>query len=285
MSAGRRGLELELAPADLVRPPRPGARPLRLNPVEGQDRVVFLKPLVKDPRIEVGEYTYYDDPDDPLGFERNAFLYGHGPERLIIGRYCAIASGVRFLMSGGNHADLGPSTFPFGIFGEPWASRTMDLVMSAPSRGDTVVGNDVWLGYRALVMPGVNIGHGSVVAAASVVTADVPPYAVVGGNPARVAAPPLRGRRRRDAASRRLVGLARGARDRARANDHGRGAGRARADRRRARAARRLSASAELRAGQLGAQRGDLGHGGADVGVAPGLDLILDVGGERTLGL
>ncbi len=160
--------------------------PMRLNPVEGQDRVVFLKPLVKDPRIEVGEYSYYDDPDDPLGFERNAFLYGHGPERLIIGRYCAIASGVRFLMSGGNHADLGPSTFPFGIFGEPWASRTMDLVMSAPSRGDTVVGNDVWLGYRALVMPGVNIGHGSVVAAASVVTADVPPYAVVGGNPARV---------------------------------------------------------------------------------------------------
>jgi virginiamycin A acetyltransferase len=157
-----------------------------LHPVAGQDRVVFLRPLVTDPRIEVGEYSYYDDPDDPLEFERDAFLYAHGPERLIIGRYCAIASGVRFVMPGANHADLGPSTFPFGIFGEPWAERTMDLVMGAPSRGDTVVGNDVWLGYRALVLPGVTIGHGAIVAAASVVASDVPPYAIVGGNPARV---------------------------------------------------------------------------------------------------
>jgi virginiamycin A acetyltransferase len=92
---------------------------MQLHPVPGQERVVFLKPLVTDPRIEVGDYTYYDDPDDPQAFERDAFLYGYGPERLVIGRYCAIASKVRFLMSGGNHADLGPSTFPFGIFGEP----------------------------------------------------------------------------------------------------------------------------------------------------------------------
>jgi virginiamycin A acetyltransferase len=160
--------------------------PTVLHPVAGQDRVVYLRPLVTDPRIEVGEYTYYDDPDDALGFERNAFLYGYGPERLIIGRYCAIAAGVRFVMPGANHADLGPSTFPFGIFGEPWAELTMDLVMGAPSRGDTVVGNDVWLGYQALVLPGVTIGHGAVVAAASVVASDVPPYAIVGGNPARV---------------------------------------------------------------------------------------------------
>ena len=160
--------------------------PKVLHPVAGHDRVVYLRPLVTDPRIEVGEYTYYDDAEDPLGFERKAFLYAVGPERLIIGRYCAIASGVRFLMPGANHADLGPSTFPFGIFGEPWAERTMDLVMRAPSRGDTVVGNDVWLGYQALVLPGVTIGHGAIVAAASVVAADVPPYAIVGGNPARV---------------------------------------------------------------------------------------------------
>ena len=160
--------------------------PTRLHPVEGQARVVFLRPLVRDPRIEVGEYSYYDDPDDPLAFEQRAVLYGFGPERLVIGRFCAIAAGVRFLMPGANHADLGPSTFPFGIFGEPWAQRTMDLVMGAPSRGDTIVGHDVWLGYQALVLPGVNIGHGAVVAAASVVAADVPPYAIVGGNPARV---------------------------------------------------------------------------------------------------
>ena len=159
--------------------------PKVLHPVEGQDRVVYLRPLVTDPRIEVGEYTYYDDPDEALAFERKAVLYAYGPERLIIGRYCAIASGVRFVMPGANHADLGPSTFPFGIFGPPW-DVTMDLVMGAPSRGDTVVGNDVWLGYQALVLPGVTIGHGAVVAAASVVASDVPPYAIVGGNPARV---------------------------------------------------------------------------------------------------
>ena len=159
--------------------------PKVLHPVEGQDRVVYLRPLVTDPRIEVGEYTYYDDPDDALEFERKAVLYSYGPERLIIGRYCAIASGVRFVMPGANHADLGPSTFPFGIFGPPW-DVTMDLVKGAPSRGDTVVGNDVWLGYQVLVLPGVTIGHGAVVAAASVVASDVPPYAIVGGNPARV---------------------------------------------------------------------------------------------------
>jgi virginiamycin A acetyltransferase len=159
--------------------------PKVLHPVEGQDRVVYLRPLITDPRIEVGEYTYYDDPDDALGFEHKAVLYAYGPERLIIGRYCAIASGVRFVMPGANHADLGPSTFPFGIFGPPW-DVTMDLVMGAPSRGDTVIGNDVWLGYQALVLPGVTIGHGAVVAAASVVASDVPPYAIVGGNPARV---------------------------------------------------------------------------------------------------
>jgi virginiamycin A acetyltransferase len=88
-------------------------------------------------------------------------------------------------MPGANHADRGPSTFPFGVFGAPW-DETMDIVISAPSRGDTVVGHDVWLGYSALVLPGVRIGHGAVVAAAGVVTRDVPPYAVVAGNPACV---------------------------------------------------------------------------------------------------
>src|SRR3954451_21017569 len=149
--------------------PLPGPDPTVLHPIAGQRRVVFLRPLVKSPNVEVGEYTYYDSEDgDPLAFERDAVLYAFGPERLIVGRFCAIASGVRFLMPGANHADLGPSTFPFGIFGEPWASRTMDLVMSAVSRGDTVVGHDVWLGYRALVLPGVTIGPAADVAAASV---------------------------------------------------------------------------------------------------------------------
>jgi virginiamycin A acetyltransferase len=166
--------------------PLPAPDPLVIHPIPGQRRVVFLRPLVQGANVEVGEYTYYDSYGDPLAFEREAVLYGFGPERLVIGRFCAIGAGVRFLMPGANHADLGPSTFPFGIFGEPWAQRTMDLVMGAPSRGDTKVGNDVWFGYQALILPGVTIGDGAVIAAASVVTADVPPYAIVAGNPARV---------------------------------------------------------------------------------------------------
>jgi virginiamycin A acetyltransferase len=146
----------------------PAPDPDVLHPVAGAERVVFLRPLVSDPRIEVGAYTYYDHPERAPHFEEDAVLYAFGPERLVIGRFCAIAAGVRFLMGGANHADLGPSTFPFGIFGADWAP-TMDLVMSAPSRGDTVVGHDVWLGYGALVLPGVKIGSGAVVAAASVV--------------------------------------------------------------------------------------------------------------------
>ena len=92
--------------------PDPGT----LHPVAGQDRVVFLKPLVRSPKIEIGDFTYYDHPERATEFETDAVLYAFGPERLVIGRYCAIAAGVRFLMGGANHADLGPSTFPFGIF-------------------------------------------------------------------------------------------------------------------------------------------------------------------------
>lgn len=148
------------------------------HPVAGQPRVVFLRPLIRSHSIEIGEYTYYDDPERPEQFEDKAVLYAFGPEKLIIGRFCALASGVRFLMPGGNHADLGPSTFPFGIFGEPWASTTMDLVLAGTSKGDTRVGSDVWIGNNATVLPGVTIGSGAVVAASSVVANDVPAYAV-----------------------------------------------------------------------------------------------------------
>jgi virginiamycin A acetyltransferase len=160
--------------------------PAVLHPLAGHDRTSFLRPLVTDLRIEVGEYTYYDDEQDATGFEQRNVLYLYGPEKLVIGRYCAIASGTRFLMASSAHPSTGVSTFPFTIFGGTWAERTLDVVTGMPSRGDTVVGNDVWIGYRAVVMPGVRIGDGAIVGAGAVVTADVPPYAVVGGNPATV---------------------------------------------------------------------------------------------------
>ncbi|KOV84416.1 acetyltransferase [Nocardia sp. NRRL S-836] len=149
-------------------------------------RTVLLKPLVKNPQIEVGEYTYYDDPLHAKEFEHRNVLYNFGPEKLVIGRYCALAEGVRFIMSGGNHNMAGVSTFPFTIFGGAWGEKTLDLALGAPSRGDTVVGNDVWIGYSAVIMPGVRIGNGAIVAAGAVVVSDVPAYAVVGGNPAKV---------------------------------------------------------------------------------------------------
>jgi virginiamycin A acetyltransferase len=111
--------------------------PDTLHPVAGHPRVVFLKPLVRSPNIEVGDYTYYDDPGDPAAFERENVLYAYGPERLVIGRYCALATRVRFLMADANHPTAGVSTFPFAIFGGAWAEQTLDLVQAIPSRGDT----------------------------------------------------------------------------------------------------------------------------------------------------
>ncbi|MFG3498228.1 CatB-related O-acetyltransferase [Streptomyces sp. NPDC047928] len=158
---------------------------MALHPLSAHDRVVFLKPLVSSPKIVVGEYTYYDDPDGATDFEHHNVLYAYGPEQLIIGKYCAIAAGTRFLMAGAEHPTMGVSAFPFTMFGGEWAERTLDIVTGMPSRGDTVVGNDVWFGHRTTVMPGVRIGDGAIIAADAVVTADVLPYMIVGGNPAR----------------------------------------------------------------------------------------------------
>ncbi|MFE9560809.1 CatB-related O-acetyltransferase [Streptomyces sp. NPDC006487] len=159
------------------------ADPTVLHPFPDQPRVVLLKPLVTSPLIEAGEYSYYDDPDDPTAFETRNVLYHYGPEKLVIGKFCALGTGVRFLMNGANHRMDGPSTFPFPIMGGSWADH-FDLLAGLPGRGDTVVGNDVWIGYGAVVMPGVRIGHGAIVAAGAVVVDDVPDYGIVGGNPA-----------------------------------------------------------------------------------------------------
>ncbi|MFB8007277.1 CatB-related O-acetyltransferase [Nocardia sp. NPDC056000] len=154
-------------------------------PLPHTDRTVFLKPHITSANIEVGDYSYFDDPDAATEFETRNVLYAFGPEKLIIGRYCALATGTRFIMAGANHPTAGVSTFPFTIFGGTWAEDTLDILTSIPSRGDTVVGNDVWIGYNALIMPGVRIGDGAIIATGAVVTADVPAYTIVGGNPAK----------------------------------------------------------------------------------------------------
>lgn len=161
------------------------ADPTVLHPIPGQPRVVLLKPLVTSPLIEAGDFSYYDDPDDPTAFETRNVLYHYGPEKLVIGKFCALGEGVRFLMNGANHRMDGPSTFPFPIMGGSWTDH-QDLITDLPVRRDTVIGNDVWIGYGSLVMPGVHIGDGAIIAAGSVVTDDVPAYAIAGGNPARV---------------------------------------------------------------------------------------------------
>ncbi|MGN7919096.1 Vat family streptogramin A O-acetyltransferase [Lysobacter sp. 22409] len=162
-----------------------GPSPEQTHPMDGFPQVCFIKNTIKNPNIVVGDYTYYDDPDDSENFERNV-LY-HFPfigDKLIIGKFCAIACGVKFIMNGANHKLSGISTYPFQIFGNGW-ERVMPEAGELPYKGDTVVGHDVWIGFEALIMPGVRIGNGAIVSSRSVVVADVPAYTIVGGNPAK----------------------------------------------------------------------------------------------------
>ncbi len=162
-----------------------GPSPLTTHPMAGFPRVCFIKNTVKNPNIVIGDYTYYDDPEDSQNFERNVlYHYPFIGDRLIIGKFCALARGVKFIMNGANHKLAGFSTFPFQIFGNGWES-VMPKAGDLPFKGDTVVGNDVWIGYDCLIMPGVRIGNGAIISSRSVVVSDVPAYTVVGGNPAK----------------------------------------------------------------------------------------------------
>ncbi|WP_062111309.1 CatB-related O-acetyltransferase [Aureimonas sp. AU40] len=163
-----------------------GPDPLAIHPVPAHQRIVFLKNLIDDPKIEIGDYTYYDDPENALLFASRNVLHHYDflGDKLRIGRFCAIATGARFVMNGANHAMTGFSTFPFNIFGEGWEEGFDMGSITAGLRGDTVIGNDVWIGAEAVILPGVTIGDGAVIGAFSVVGRDVSPYAVVAGNPA-----------------------------------------------------------------------------------------------------
>jgi virginiamycin A acetyltransferase len=163
-----------------------GPDPKNKHPMAGFPQVCFIKNTITNPNIIVGDHTYYDDPQDSENFERNV-LY-HFPfigDKLIIGKFCAIAKGVQFIMNGANHKLSGISTYPFQIFGNGW-EQVMPAMSDLPYKGDTVIGNDVWIGYEALIMPGVKIGNGAIISSRSVVTSDVPAYSIVGGNPAKV---------------------------------------------------------------------------------------------------
>ncbi|WP_049652981.1 CatB-related O-acetyltransferase [Kitasatospora sp. MY 5-36] len=150
------------------------------------NKVVFLKNLISSPLIEVGEFTYYADIDDPAAFETRNVLYNFGPEKLVIGKYCAIGTGTQFIMPAANHPMIGSTTYPFFMFGGDWTARTVDALATVASRGDTVIGNDVWIGREAVIMPGVTIGDGAIIGTRAVVTSDVPAYGVVGGNPGKL---------------------------------------------------------------------------------------------------
>ncbi|MGE4538573.1 MAG: CatB-related O-acetyltransferase [Desulfovibrio sp.] len=160
-----------------------------LYPIAGYDKLVFLKNSITRPTIRVGAFTYFDITGTPGAraedFETRNVLYHFDfiGDKLLIGSFCALGSGLRFIMNGANH-ELSPvSTYPFGIFGDNGWDAAAPLCQS---RGDTMVGNDVWIGYNATIMPGRTIGHGAIVGSGSLVAKDVPPYAIVGGNPARV---------------------------------------------------------------------------------------------------
>ncbi|MDJ0695567.1 Vat family streptogramin A O-acetyltransferase [Mastigocoleus sp. MO_188.B34] len=163
-----------------------GADPTEKHPMKGFPQICFIKNTVSNPKIIIGDYTYYDDPEDSEKFERNVlYHYPFSEDKLIIGKFCALARGVKFIMNGANHKVSGFSTYPFQIFGNGWEKVTPQP-HEYPFKGDTVVGNDVWIGYESVIMPGIKIGDGAIIAAKSVVVSDVPPYTVVGGNPAKV---------------------------------------------------------------------------------------------------
>jgi len=161
--------------------------PTRIYPRSGDTRTVYLKNVVTDPAVTVGDYSFYHDfRSDPRDFQTANLLY-HYPgsgDRLSIGRFTSIACGAKFLMTGGNHTLASLSTYPFAIFGEEW-DEAMRPREAWDNRGPIVVGSDVWIGFEALVLQGVTIGDGAIVASRAVVTRDVAPYEIVAGVPAR----------------------------------------------------------------------------------------------------
>ena len=160
----------------------------KIYPREFDNQIVYLKNVITKPNIEVGDYTIYNDyVNDPRDFEKNNVRY-HYPvnnDKLIVGKFCSIACGAKFMFTSGNHTMKSLSTYTFPIFFDEWELDPVNIRDAWDNKGDIVIGNDVWIGYEAVIMQGVTIGDGAIIGTRALVTKDVPPYTIVGGAPAK----------------------------------------------------------------------------------------------------
>lgn len=162
--------------------------PEKIYPRTNDHETVYLKSVVKNPSIIVGDFTMYNDfVNDPRQFEKNNVLYHYSinHDRLVIGKFCSIACGAKFLFTSANHTQTSLSTHPFPIFFEEWDLDVQSITSAWANKGDIIIGNDVWIGYEAVILSGVTIGNGAIIGARAVVTRDVPPYTIAGGIPAK----------------------------------------------------------------------------------------------------
>ena len=160
----------------------------KIYPRTGDTETVYLKNIITNANIKIGDYTMYNDfVHDPRDFEKNNVLY-HYPineDQLEIGKFCSVACGAKFLFTSANHTARSLSTYPFPIFFEEWGLDVKNITSAWDNKGGIVIGNDVWIGFEAVILSGVTIGDGAIIGTRAVVTKDVPPYTVVGGVPAR----------------------------------------------------------------------------------------------------
>lgn len=160
----------------------------KVYPRTGDNQTIYLKNVITDPNIKIGDYTMYNDfVRDPRDFQKNNVLY-HYPvnhDKLVIGKFCSIACGAKFIFTSANHTLKSLSTYPFPIFFEEWGLDSANITEAWDKKGDIVIGNDVWIGYEAVILSGVTVGDGAIIGTRAVVTKDVPPYTIVGGIPAR----------------------------------------------------------------------------------------------------
>lgn len=156
----------------------------RIYPRTGDTETVYLKNVVTDPNISIGDYTMYNDfTHDPCDFQNNNVLYHYqaNHDRLTIGKFCSIACGAKFIFTSANHSLKSLSTYPFPIFFEEWNLDVTNITQAWDNKGDITIGNDVWIGYEAVILSGITIGDGAIIGSRALVTKDIPPYTIVGG--------------------------------------------------------------------------------------------------------